>query len=42
MDWLQEIFFLDKYFVPVIAYLLFSTGDYIGRLIAGKLQKVFI
>lgn len=29
----------DKYFVPVIAYLLFSTGDYIGRLIAGKLQK---
>ncbi|KRT78708.1 hypothetical protein AMK59_6961, partial [Oryctes borbonicus] len=29
----------DKYFVPVIAYLLFSTGDYIGRLIAGKVQK---
>ncbi|XP_022905516.1 equilibrative nucleoside transporter 3 [Onthophagus taurus] len=29
----------DVYFVPVIAYLLFSTGDYIGRLLAGKIQK---
>lgn len=29
----------DVYFVPTIAYLLFSIGDYLGRLIAGRFQK---
>lgn len=28
----------DVYFAPVIAYLLFSVCDYLGRLIAGYLQ----
>lgn len=28
----------DVYFVPVVAYLLFSTTDYMGRLIAGYFQ----
>ncbi|XP_024946180.1 equilibrative nucleoside transporter 3 isoform X2 [Cephus cinctus] len=25
----------DIYFVPVVTYLIFSTGDYVGRLLAG-------
>nr|XP_023011796.1 equilibrative nucleoside transporter 3-like [Leptinotarsa decemlineata] len=29
----------DVYFVPTIAYLLFSTGDYLGRILAGKVLK---
>ncbi|CAG9762249.1 unnamed protein product [Ceutorhynchus assimilis] len=29
----------DVFFVPTIAYLLFSTGDYLGRIAAGKLQQ---
>lgn len=29
----------DVFFVPTIAYLLFSVGDYLGRILAGKLQK---
>lgn len=32
--------FLDVYFVPVVAYLIFSCGDYVGRLLAGSLQWV--
>ncbi|KAF2903033.1 hypothetical protein ILUMI_03151 [Ignelater luminosus] len=28
----------DIYFVPVVAYLIFSCGDYLGRLLAGILQ----
>ena len=30
----------DVYFVPTIAYLLFSVGDYLGRIFAGRIQKV--
>ncbi|XP_076252806.1 equilibrative nucleoside transporter 1 [Rhynchophorus ferrugineus] len=29
----------DVFFVPTIAYFLFSVGDYLGRLLAGKCQK---
>ncbi|KAJ8919549.1 hypothetical protein NQ315_002171 [Exocentrus adspersus] len=29
----------DVYFVPTIAYLLFSLGDYLGRIIAGRVLK---
>ncbi|CAG9840886.1 unnamed protein product [Diabrotica balteata] len=29
----------DVYFVPTIAYLLFSIGDYSGRIVAGRLLK---
>ncbi|EZA57319.1 equilibrative nucleoside transporter 1 isoform X2 [Ooceraea biroi] len=28
----------DIYFVPVVTYLLFSTGDYAGRVLSGVLQ----
>lgn len=28
----------DKYFAPVIAYLVFSLFDYLGRILAGKLN----
>ncbi|XP_050299613.1 equilibrative nucleoside transporter 3-like [Anthonomus grandis grandis] len=29
----------DVFFVPTIAYLLFSIGDYVGRITAGRLQQ---
>lgn len=29
----------DVYFVPTITYLLFSIGDYAGRIIAGRILK---
>ncbi|KAJ8946508.1 hypothetical protein NQ318_004643 [Aromia moschata] len=29
----------DVFFVPTIAYLLFSVGDYLGRILAGRLLK---
>ncbi|XP_066245365.1 equilibrative nucleoside transporter 3 [Euwallacea similis] len=29
----------DLYFIPTITYLLFSIGDYLGRISAGKIQK---
>jgi equilibrative nucleoside transporter 1/2/3 len=28
----------DMYFVPVVGYLIFSTCDYVGRILAGLLQ----
>ncbi|XP_011865031.1 PREDICTED: equilibrative nucleoside transporter 1 isoform X2 [Vollenhovia emeryi] len=28
----------DIYFVPVVTYLIFSTGDYVGRLLCGIFQ----
>lgn len=28
----------DIYFVPVVTYLIFSSGDYIGRILSGVLQ----
>lgn len=28
----------DIYFVPVVTYLIFSTGDYMGRILSGILQ----
>ncbi|XP_076297363.1 equilibrative nucleoside transporter 1 [Lasioglossum baleicum] len=28
----------DIYFVPVVTYLIFSMGDYVGRILAGILQ----
>ncbi|GFG40730.1 hypothetical protein Cfor_04914, partial [Coptotermes formosanus] len=28
----------DTYFVPVVGYLIFSTCDYVGRILAGLLQ----
>ncbi|XP_035742935.1 equilibrative nucleoside transporter 3-like [Vespa mandarinia] len=28
----------DTYFVPVVTYLIFSTGDYVGRVLSGILQ----
>jgi len=31
---------LDMYFVPVVGYLIFSTCDYVGRILAGLLQWV--
>lgn len=31
----------DVYFVPVITYLTFSCGDYLGRLLCGHLQWVY-
>lgn len=33
-------FFLDIYFVPVVNYLLFNSGDYLGRIFAGLFEKV--
>lgn len=30
----------DVYFLPVVNYLLFNTGDYIGRVCAGSLEWV--
>ena len=30
----------DMYFVPVVGYLIFSTCDYVGRILAGLLQWV--
>lgn len=30
----------DIYFVPVVTYLTFSCGDYIGRLLCGCLEWV--
>ncbi|XP_069704264.1 equilibrative nucleoside transporter 3 [Periplaneta americana] len=29
----------DVYFVPVVGYLIFSTCDYVGRILAGLLQR---
>ncbi|KDR21110.1 equilibrative nucleoside transporter 1 [Zootermopsis nevadensis] len=29
----------DMYFVPVVGYLIFSTCDYVGRILAGLLQR---
>lgn len=31
----------DVYFVPVVTYLIFSTGDYTGRVLSGILQWVY-
>lgn len=28
----------DIYFVPVVTYLIFSTGDYVGRILSGIIQ----
>lgn len=30
----------DVYFVPVVTYLIFSTGDYAGRILSGIFQWV--
>lgn len=30
----------DTFFVPVVGYLIFSTCDYVGRILAGLLQWV--
>ena len=32
-------FFLDIYFLPVVNYLLFNSGDYVGRILAGKIKR---
>ncbi|ENN80674.1 hypothetical protein YQE_02908, partial [Dendroctonus ponderosae] len=29
----------DVFFIPTITYLLFSIGDYLGRIAAGRIQK---
>lgn len=34
------IFFIDIYFVPVVTYLIFSCGDYTGRILSGIFQWV--
>lgn len=34
--------FSDVYFVPVVTYLIFSTGDYVGRVLSGIFQWVRI
>lgn len=33
-------FTLDIYFVPVVNYLIFNTGDYLGRILAGMIEWV--
>lgn len=33
-------FFLDKYFLPVIAYLLFSICDFLGRVLSDLIKLV--
>lgn len=33
--------FADVYFMPVANYLCFNAGDYLGRIIAGVLEKVY-
>lgn len=35
-----KFIFTDKYFVPVVTYLIFSVGDYTGRVLAGFFQWV--
>lgn len=37
---LNKLSFLsDIYFLPVLNYLLFNAGDYIGRILSGWLQR---
>lgn len=31
---------LDVYFVPVVNYLIFNSGDYLGRILAGMIEWV--
>lgn len=31
--------FPDIYFLPVLNYLLFNAGDYIGRILSGWIQR---
>lgn len=38
----SEMILLDIYFVPVVTYLIFSTGDYAGRVLSGIFQWVRI
>lgn len=40
MDKRFEMILLDIYFVPVVTYLIFSTGDYAGRILSGIFQWV--
>lgn len=42
MDKKSEMILLDIYFVPVVTYLIFSTGDYAGRVLSGIFQWVRI
>lgn len=32
--------FADVYFVPVVNYLIFNSGDYLGRILAGMIEWV--
>lgn len=38
--WLGCGFFSDIYFVPVVNYLIFNSGDYLGRILAGMIEWV--
>jgi solute carrier family 29 (equilibrative nucleoside transporter), member 1/2/3 len=29
----------DLYFLPVVNYLLFNTGDYVGRILSGWIKR---
>lgn len=35
-------FISDIYFVPVVNYLIFNSGDYLGRILAGMIEWVNI
>lgn len=32
----------EKYYVALVSFLVFSCGDYIGRILSGALQLVLI
>jgi solute carrier family 29 (equilibrative nucleoside transporter), member 1/2/3 len=36
---MQLVNILDVYYLPVLNYLLFNAGDYVGRILSGWIQR---